>query len=104
MFSLDNDKALLVAAQSTMEDVLRADAEELMTIKQNARLFGCARMTHRPEDGVVDPDHRVHGARNLHVTGGSVRPSQGLANPALTIVSLAAGAADRMIEQAQTGS
>jgi choline dehydrogenase-like flavoprotein len=101
----DNDKALLAAAQSTMEDVLRAaGAEELMTIKRNAHLVGGARMAHRPEDGVVDADHRVHGVRNLYVTDGSVLPTQGSANPALTIMSLAARAADRMIEHAQTGS
>jgi len=101
----DNDKALLAAAQSTMEDLLRAaGAEELMTIKRNAHLVSGSRMAHRPEDGVVDADHRVHGVRNLYVTDGSVLPTQGSANPALTIMSLAARAAHRMIEHAQGGS
>ncbi len=101
----ENDKALLAAAQSTMEDVLRAaGAEELMTITRNAHLVGGARMAHRPEDGVVDADHRVHGVPGLYVTDGSVLPTQGSANPALTIMSLAARAADRMVAHAKAGS
>ncbi len=101
----ENDKALLAAAQSTMEDVLHAaGADEVMTIKRNAHLVGGARMAHRPEDGVVDADHRVHGVPGLYVTDGSVLPTQGSANPALTIMALAAPAADRMVSHARTGT
>jgi choline dehydrogenase-like flavoprotein len=45
-------------------------------------------MAHDPEDGVVDVDGRVFGVDNLYVTGGSVFPSAGFANPTLTIVAL----------------
>jgi choline dehydrogenase-like flavoprotein len=46
-------------------------------------------MTLDPQDGVVDPDGRVFGIDNLYVTGASVFPTAGFANPTLTIVALA---------------
>lgn len=51
--------------------------------------IGTTRMAARPEAGVVDPDCRVHGVRNLFVAGSSVFPTGGSANPTLTIVALA---------------
>jgi choline dehydrogenase-like flavoprotein len=47
-------------------------------------------MHRSPRLGVVDEDGRVHGTSNLFVTGSSVFPSGGYANPTLTIVALAA--------------
>jgi choline dehydrogenase-like flavoprotein len=43
----------------------------------------------------VDPV-RVHGLPNLYITDGSVLPTQGSANPALTIMAVAARAADQL--------
>jgi peptide methionine sulfoxide reductase MsrB len=51
--------------------------------------LGTTRMAVRPEDGVVDPDCRVHGTENLFVAGSSVFPTGGCANPTFTIVTLA---------------
>lgn len=93
----DNDRQPIKAAQSSMEDILRAaGAEEVMTIKRYAHLVGGARMATVADAGVVDSDHRVFGMPNLFVVDGSTLPTQGSANPALTIMSLAARAADRM--------
>lgn len=50
---------------------------------------GTTRMTLDPRDGVVDPEGRVFGIDNLYVTGASVLPTAGFANPTLTIVALA---------------
>lgn len=75
-----------------------------MTIERNARLVGAARTAHRPEDGVVDADHRVHGVPALSVTDGSVLPTQGSADPALTTMALAAREADQMVSTAGTGT
>jgi choline dehydrogenase-like flavoprotein len=95
----DNDKQLMHAAQQSMEGILlAAGAEQVMTIKRSAHLVGGARMATRAEDGVVDRDHRVFGVDNLYVADGSTLPTQGSANPALTIMALAARLADRMIE------
>jgi len=69
-----------------------------MTITRNAHLVGGARMAATAEQGVVDSEHRVFGVDRLYVADGSVLPTQGSANPALTIMALAARLADRMIE------
>ncbi|HXD29251.1 MAG TPA: GMC family oxidoreductase [Arthrobacter sp.] len=93
----DNDRQLLRAAQSTMEDVLNAaGASETVTIQRFAHLVGGARMATSERDGVVDADCRSFAVPNLYITDGSVLPTQGSANPALTIMSLAARAADRL--------
>jgi choline dehydrogenase-like flavoprotein len=60
-------------------------------------------MASRPEDGVVDDDHRVFGIPNLYIVDGSTLPTQGAANPALTIMALAARAADRLIKLGRRG-
>jgi hypothetical protein len=100
----DNDKALAKAAQESMETILRAaGATEVMTIERYAHLVGGARMAATPDAGVVDADHRVFGIPNLYVTDGSVLPTQGSANPALTIMALAARAADRLVAGARAG-
>jgi choline dehydrogenase-like flavoprotein len=49
-----------------------------------------------PEQGVVDENGRVHGTANLFVTGSSVFPSGGYANPTLTIVALAVRLGDHL--------
>jgi len=101
----DNDKALMAAAQTSMETLLdAAGAQDLMTIQRFAHLVGGARMAARPEDGVVDTDHRVFGMPNLFIVDGSTLPTQGAANPGLTIMALAARAADRLRAVARTSS
>jgi choline dehydrogenase-like flavoprotein len=49
---------------------------------------------------VVDANLRSFAIPNLFVVDGSVCPTQGSANPALTIMSLAARAADYLAEAA----
>ncbi|MYS61711.1 GMC family oxidoreductase [Streptomyces sp. SID5468] len=100
----DNDDQLMAAATRVMEDILRAaGASEVMTIERYAHLVGGCRMSARPEDGVVDPWLRTHAVPNLYITDGSVLPTQGSANPALTIMALADRAAQRLIEGARRG-
>jgi choline dehydrogenase-like flavoprotein len=93
----DNDKMLMKAAQSVMEDMLRAaGADDVMTIGRYAHLVGGARMAADEQHGVVDADCRSFAIRNLYIADGSVLPTQGSANPALTIMAVAARAADRL--------
>jgi choline dehydrogenase-like flavoprotein len=100
----ENDRRLTDAATAVMEDILRAaGASEVMTIKRYAHLVGGARMAASAEAGVVDRDHRVFGVPNLYVVDGSVLPTQGSANPALTIMALAARAADRLVALSRRG-
>jgi choline dehydrogenase-like flavoprotein len=58
--------------------------------------LGTTRMHADPHHGVVDPSCRVHGVSDLYVTGGSVFPTSGAANPTLTIVALALRLADEV--------
>jgi choline dehydrogenase-like flavoprotein len=96
----DNDRALMKASTSVMEDILRAaGATETITIDRFAHLVGGARMSGTPETGVVNADQQVWSIPNLYVVDGSVLPTQGAANPALTIMSLAARAADRLVSR-----
>lgn len=60
--------------------------------------LGTTRMHVDPTRGVVDADARVHEMSNVWVTGGSVFPTGGYANPTLTIVALALRLADHLID------
>jgi hypothetical protein len=92
-----NDRALAGAAQSVMEDILRAaGADEVITIQRYAHLVGGARMAADERHEVVDRDCRSFAVPNLYITDGSVLPAQGSANPALTIMAVAARAAGHL--------
>ena len=53
--------------------------------------------------GVVDQICRSFAVPNLYITDGSVLPTQGAANPALTIMAVAARAADQLAAGARSG-
>ena len=100
----ENDKQLMAAAQTKMEEILRAaGATETMTIRRFAHLVGGCRMARSPKDGVVNAEQRTFAVPNLYITDGSVLPTQGSANPALTIMSLAARVADHLTAHQHTG-
>jgi choline dehydrogenase-like flavoprotein len=93
----DNDNQLMRAAQSVMEQILRAaGADEVITIDRYAHLVGGARMAADERHGVVDRNCRSFAVPNLYITDGSVLPTQGSANPALTIMAVAARAAGHL--------
>jgi choline dehydrogenase-like flavoprotein len=92
----DSDRAQAKAAQSVMEDILHtAGADEVITIQRYAHLVGGARMARDQHSGVVDQFCRSFAVPNLYITDGSVLPTQGAANPALTIMAAGAGRAER---------
>ncbi len=93
----DNDRALVKAARTVMEEMHHeAGAEEAITIERYAHLIGGCRMATDEKSGVVDANLRTFAIPNLYVVDGSVCPTQGSANPALTIMALAARAADHL--------
>ncbi len=57
---------------------------------------GTTRMHPDPEEGVVDEQLRVHRVENLFVTGSSVFPTAGVANPTLTVIALTLRLADQL--------
>jgi choline dehydrogenase-like flavoprotein len=98
-----NDRANVAYAKRTMRQILEAaGAQELLEIDRYAHLVGGCRMGLDPEHSVVDADHRVWGVPNLFIVDGSVMPTQGSANPALTIMALASRLASRL-ERKLTG-
>ncbi len=56
-------------------------------------------MSDSPEGGVVDRDHRAWEVPNLFIADGSVMPTQGSANPALTIMALGSRLAERLVDK-----
>jgi choline dehydrogenase-like flavoprotein len=64
--------------------------------------MGTTRMSDDPRGGVVDRNSLVHGVNNLYVTGASVFPTGGYANPTLTVMALALRVA-RHCESATVG-
>ena len=96
----DNDRANIAYSKRILEEIWQAaDAQELLTIDRYAHLVGGCRMGFSPEDSVVNSDQRAWEVPNLFVADGSVCPTQGSANPALTIMALAARLADRLGEK-----
>ena len=61
-----------------------------------AHHLGTTRMSANPENGVVDGNLRCHDVSNLYVTGSSVFPTFGFANPTLTIVALSLRLAEHL--------
>jgi choline dehydrogenase-like flavoprotein len=93
----ENDKANMAYSADIIKGILEAaGAQDLLTIQRYAHLVGGARMGGAPEQSVVNADHQVWGVPNLYVADGSVCPTQGSANPALTIMALASRLAERL--------
>jgi choline dehydrogenase-like flavoprotein len=100
-FSLhENDKKLIAAARKKTEEVMwAAGATTVVQEARYAHLVGGCRMGSDPETSVVDKFGRSHDVANLFVCDGSIFPTQGSANPGLTIQALAARTADYLISQ-----
>jgi choline dehydrogenase-like flavoprotein len=100
-FSLhDNDKKLIRAAKEKTKQVMQAaGATEVVQEARYAHLVGGCRMGTDPRSSVVDKFGRTHDIANLFVCDGSIFPTQGSANPGLTIQALAARTADYLISQ-----
>ncbi|MDQ6649593.1 MAG: GMC family oxidoreductase [Actinomycetota bacterium] len=65
----DNDRAMLTAARTQMEQILTAaGAEEVITIERYAHLVGGARMGADEATGVVDADLQSFAVPNLYIT------------------------------------
>jgi len=66
--------------------------------------LGTARMSERPQDGVVDRFGAAHDVPNLFVSDGSVMTTGAAANPTLTIVALAIRQGEHLGEQVRAGA
>ena len=96
----ENDKKLIEFGKNKVEEVMRAaGAMEVEQESRYAHLVGAARMGKDPSTSVVDGFGRSHDISNLFVCDGSIMPTQGSANPGLTIQALAARTADYLVSQ-----
>lgn len=94
----DNDKKIAKAGVAKATEIMyAAGAEEVVQEARYAHLVGGARMGMDPATSVTDSFGRTHDIPNLFLCDGSILPTQGSANPGLTIQSLAARTADFLI-------
>jgi choline dehydrogenase-like flavoprotein len=93
----DNDRANIAYGKRVLTEIWEAaGAQDVLTIDRYAHLIGGARIGNSPETSVCDADHRVWGVPNVFVADGSSLPTQGAANPALTIMAVASRLAERL--------
>jgi cholesterol oxidase len=83
------NRAARVAAEAMDGVPMSSINEVLLDVPVTAHILGGAAIGATPEEGVVDPYHRVFGYPDLHVLDGSAVPANRGANPALTITALA---------------
>jgi choline dehydrogenase-like flavoprotein len=94
----DNDKKVAAAGvKKTTEIMQAAGAQEVVQEARYAHLVGGARMGNDPRTSVTNSFGQTHDIGNLFVCDGSLLPTQGSANPGLTIQALAARTADYII-------
>jgi choline dehydrogenase-like flavoprotein len=92
----DNDQRNIEYSTEVIKDILEAaDAQDVLTIQRFAHLIGGARMGFDPEQSVVNSEQRIWDTPNVYVTDGSACPTQGSANPALTIMAMSSRLAER---------
>jgi choline dehydrogenase-like flavoprotein len=96
----DNDKKVARYGVARTTEILQAaGAQEVVEEPRYAHLVGGARMGSDPRTSVTDSFGRTHDIRNLFICDGSLLPTQGSANPGLTIQALAARTADYFISE-----
>jgi choline dehydrogenase-like flavoprotein len=94
----ENDKKIARAGvEKTTEILYAAGAEEVVEEPRYAHLVGGARMGSDARTSVTNKWGRTHDIPNLFICDGSLLPTQGSANPGLTIQALAARIADFLI-------
>jgi len=93
----ENDRKNIAYAKQILHDIFEAaGAQDVLVTERYAHLVGGCRMGSDPGRSVVDADHRAWEVPNLFIADGSVMPTQGSANPALTIMALASRLAERL--------
>ena len=68
--------------------IVRLEENDALPYTDASHHIGTTRISDDPQKGVVDRHCRVHGVKNLYITGSSIFPTGGHANPTLTTVAL----------------
>lgn len=82
-------------------DEARLDDAMRNSVAVGGHHIGAARMASSPQEGVLDTDCAVFGARNLFVASSAAFPTSSHANPTLTIVAMAVRLAAHLKRQFQ---
>jgi choline dehydrogenase-like flavoprotein len=90
-------RLLKALAQAGLQASLECPMDHL-TPGSSAHYGGAARMHHSPQYGVLDGWNQVHGASNVVVVDASSFTTAVEKNPTLTVMALAARAADRVAD------
>lgn len=89
----------MITSKEASEILKTRQLEARDTISAANHAFGTARMSRRPEAGVVDESGRCHDLENVYITDTSIFPGSPAVNPMLTCMALAdriaCGIADR---------
>jgi choline dehydrogenase-like flavoprotein len=81
------------------QDLIKYVRDRFQKFNSAGHHIGTTRMAVSAERGVVDANSKVFGIDNLYVTGGSVFPTSGHANPTLTISALAIRLGEHIAER-----
>lgn len=101
----DNDRRLHRHSERFMRRMLdAAGGRDLLSSDSTAHLMGGCRMGSSPENSVTDDEGRVWGVPNLYICDGSLMPTGGGVNPAMTILANAARIGDRLARRARQGA
>ncbi|AWN22767.1 hypothetical protein DKM44_05590 [Deinococcus irradiatisoli] len=93
----ENDKNNVAYAKKFIKGLLeQAGAQDVIATERYAHLIGGNRMGFLPKESVCSRDHKVWGTENLFISDGSACPTQGSANPALTIMALSSWLGERL--------
>ncbi|MGI8991878.1 MAG: GMC family oxidoreductase [Bryobacteraceae bacterium] len=99
----DNDNKMIAFGKGKLIEVMEAaGGRDLAQESRFAHLVGAARMGNDPATSVVDGFGRTHDIANLFICDGSIMPTQGSANPGLTVQALAARTADYLISRGES--
>ena len=101
-----NDRDNIEWSTTIIKNILKAaDAQDVLTIDRYAHLIGGCRMGTSPANSVVNADQRSWAVPNLLISDGSVCPTEGSANPALTIMAMSSRLAELLVHrQVDTGN
>ena len=85
---METGRRMIDGRMGTLQILVDSYESFLQNVRWQWHHMGTTRMAEEPQNGVVDPNCRVHGVDNLYVAGSSVFPSGGSVNPTLTICAL----------------
>ena len=94
----ENERKLTAHAEALMRAIwAEAGAHDVWALDRHPHTLGTCRMGTDPDTSVVGPDGQAHDVPGLYIADGSVFPSALAVNPALTIMAVSLGTADRFL-------